>query len=129
MKTPIWPVSQPTQSEIIYRTMRKLRSESSGRWSRSCSLGPLSVRRSLYLALGKLGTKVDAVPEWIFEATSVTPDVHTNRYLFDGHVRAAEMPKGWATDLMLGNLEVALFDVNPEPEERGAAEEVRRGDG
>ena len=80
--------------------------------------GPLSVRRSLYIALGKLGTKLDSVPEWIFEATSVTPDAQTNRYLFDAHVRAAEMPKGWATELMLGNLEVALFDPNPEPEER-----------
>jgi hypothetical protein len=80
--------------------------------------GPLSVRRSLYLALGKLGTKLDSAPEWIFEATSVTPDAQTNRYLFDAHVRAAEMPKGWATELMLGNLEVALFDPNPEPEER-----------
>jgi hypothetical protein len=80
--------------------------------------GPLPVRRSLYIALGKLGTKVDSVPEWIFEATSVTPDVHTNRYLFQAHARAAEMPAGWATELMLGNLEVALLDVNPEPEER-----------
>jgi quinoprotein glucose dehydrogenase len=81
-------------------------------------LGPLPVRRSIYIALGKLGTKLDSVPEWIFEASSVTPDVHTNRYLFEGHVRAAETPKGWATELMLGNLEVALFDPNPEPEER-----------
>jgi quinoprotein glucose dehydrogenase len=80
--------------------------------------GPLPVRRSLYIALGKLGTKLDTVPEWIFEASSVTPDVHTNRYLFDAHARAAEMPKGWATELMLGNLEVALFDPNPEPQER-----------
>lgn len=79
---------------------------------------PLPVRRSLYLALGKLGTKLDTVPEWIFEATSVTPDVHTNRHLFQAHGRAAEIPPGWATELMLGNLEVALFDVNPEPEER-----------
>jgi len=80
--------------------------------------GPLSVRRSLFIALGKLGTKLDTVPEWIFEASSVTPDVHTNRYLFEAHARAAEMPKGWATELMLGNLEVALFDPNPEPQER-----------
>jgi hypothetical protein len=79
---------------------------------------PLPVRRSLYIALGKLGTKLDTVPEWIFEATSVTPDVHTNPYLFEAHVRAAEMPPGWATELMIGNLEVALFDVNPEPQER-----------
>ncbi|MCI0360525.1 MAG: hypothetical protein L0211_18770 [Planctomycetaceae bacterium] len=80
--------------------------------------GPLPVRRSLYIALGKLGTRLDTTPEWIFEATSVTPDVHANRYLFDAHVRAAEMPKGWATELLLGNLEVALFDANPEPQER-----------
>ena len=80
--------------------------------------GPLPVRRSLYIALGKLGTKLDAVPEWVFEATSVTPDVHPSRYLFEAHARAAEMPAGWGTELMLGNLEVALFDVNPEPEER-----------
>jgi glucose/arabinose dehydrogenase len=79
---------------------------------------PLPVRRSLYIALGKLGTKLDTVPEWIFEATSVTPDVHTNEYLFEAHVRAAEMPAGWATELLIGNLEVALFDVNPEPQER-----------
>jgi len=44
--------------------------------------------------------------------------VQTNRDLFDGHVRAAEMPKGWATELLIGNLEVALFDPNPEPDER-----------
>jgi len=81
-------------------------------------LGPLPVRRSLYIALGKLGTKLDSVPEWIFEATSVTPDAQANRYLFDAHVRAVETPKGWATELLLGNLEVALFDPNPEPEER-----------
>jgi len=81
-------------------------------------LAPLPVRRSIYIARGKLGSKLDSVPEWIFEASSVTPDVHTNRYLFDGHARAAETPKGWATELMLGNLEVALFDPNPEPEER-----------
>ncbi len=80
--------------------------------------GPLPVRRSLYIAIGKLGTQLDSVPEWIFEATSVTPDVHTNPYLFEAHARAAEMPAGWATELMLGNLEVALFDANPEPEER-----------
>ncbi len=79
---------------------------------------PLPVRRSLYIALGKLGTKLDTVPEWIFEATSVTPDVHTNPYLFQAHARAAETPAGWATELMLGNLEVALLDVNPEPQER-----------
>jgi hypothetical protein len=78
----------------------------------------LPARRALYIALGKLGTKLETVPEWIFEASSVTPDVHTNRHLFDGHVRAAEMPKGWATELLIGNLEVALFDPNPEPEER-----------
>lgn len=76
------------------------------------------VRRSLYLALGKLGTKYDAAPEWIFEATSVTPEHQTNRYLFDGHVRALETPKDWAAELLLGNLDVALFDPNPEPEER-----------
>jgi hypothetical protein len=76
------------------------------------------VQRSLYLALGKLGTKLESVPEWIFEATSVTPPFHANRFLFDAHVRAAEMPKGWATELMIGNLEVALFDPNPEPNER-----------
>lgn len=78
----------------------------------------LPARRSLYIALGKLGTKLETVPEWIFEATSVTPDAQTNRWLFDGHVRAAEMPKGWATELLIGNLEVALFDPNPEPDER-----------
>jgi hypothetical protein len=78
----------------------------------------LPARRSLYIALGKLGTKLDSVPEWIFEATSVTPDVHNSRHLFQAHARAAEMPKEWATVLMLGNLEVALFDPNPEPQER-----------
>jgi quinoprotein glucose dehydrogenase len=76
------------------------------------------VRRSLYLALGKLGTKYDAAPEWTFEATSVTPEHQTNRYLFDGHVRALETPQDWAAELLLGNLEVALFDPNPDPEER-----------
>jgi quinoprotein glucose dehydrogenase len=79
---------------------------------------PPAVQRSLYLALGKLGRKLDTVPEWIFEATSVTPQVQSNRHAFDGHVRAAEMPEGWATELLIGNLEVALFDPNPEPEER-----------
>jgi hypothetical protein len=78
----------------------------------------LPARRSLYIALGKLGTRLETVPEWIFEATSVTPDTQTNRHLFDAHVRAAEMPKGWATELLIGNLEVALFDPNPEPQER-----------
>ena len=78
----------------------------------------LPARRSLYIALGKLGTRLETVPEWIFEATSVTPDVLTNRWLFEAHVRAAEMPQGWATELLIGNLEVALFDPNPEPEER-----------
>jgi quinoprotein glucose dehydrogenase len=78
----------------------------------------LPVRRSLYLTLGKLGTKYDAAPEWTFEATSVTPEHQANRYLFDGHVRALEMPKDWAAELLLGNLEVALFDPNPEPDER-----------
>jgi quinoprotein glucose dehydrogenase len=78
----------------------------------------LPVRRSLYLTLGKLGTKYDAAPEWIFEATSVTPEHQTNRYLFDGHVRALETPKDWAAELLLGNLEVALFDPNPDPDER-----------
>ena len=78
----------------------------------------LPARRSLYIALGKLGTRLETVPEWIFEASSVTPDVHKNRHLFDGHVRAVEMPEGWATELLIGNLEVALFDPNPEPEER-----------
>jgi hypothetical protein len=79
---------------------------------------PPTLQRSLYLALGKLGTKVDAVPEWIFEATSVTPQVQANRHTFDGHVRAVELPKGWGAELLIGNLEVALFDPNPEPEER-----------
>jgi hypothetical protein len=79
---------------------------------------PPAVQRSLYLALGKLGRKLETVPEWIFEATSVTPRVQANRLAFDGHVRAAEMPEGWATELLIGNLEVALFDPNPDPEER-----------
>lgn len=79
---------------------------------------PPAVQRSLYLALGKLGRKLDTVPEWIFEATSVTPQLQANRHSFDGHVRAAEMPEGWAPELLIGNLEVALFDPNPEPEER-----------
>jgi quinoprotein glucose dehydrogenase len=79
---------------------------------------PPAVQRSLYLALGKLGTKLDTVPEWIFEATSVTPQVQANRHTFDGHVRAAEIPEGWAAELLIGNLDVALFDPNPEPEER-----------
>ncbi|MEX2176024.1 MAG: PQQ-dependent sugar dehydrogenase [Pirellulaceae bacterium] len=78
----------------------------------------LPAQRPLYLALGKLGTRLETVPEWIFEATSVTPAAQANRQVFDGHVRAAEMRQGAATELLLGNLEVALIDPNPDPPER-----------
>jgi hypothetical protein len=79
---------------------------------------PPAVQRSLYLTLGKLGQKLDTVPEWIFEATSVTRELQADRIVFDGHVRAAEMRAGFGTELLLGNLEVALVDPNPEPDER-----------
>jgi hypothetical protein len=79
---------------------------------------PPAVQRSLYLTLGKLGQKLDTVPEWIFEATSVTRELQSDRIVFDGHIRATELPAGFGTELMLGNLEVALVDPNPEPAER-----------
>jgi hypothetical protein len=79
---------------------------------------PPAVQRSLFLTLGKLGQKLDTVPEWIFEATSVTRELQSDRIVFDGHIRAAEMPAGAGTELMLGNLEVALIDPNVDPAER-----------
>jgi hypothetical protein len=100
------PDDQPTQEQLAGTMQNRL-----------LRAAP-PAQRSLYLALGKLGTRLDTAPEWVFEATSVTPGVQANRHLFDAHVRAAELPPGQATELLIGNLEVALFDPNPEPEER-----------
>jgi hypothetical protein len=100
------PADKPTQDSLADRLQDRLLS------------APPAVQRSLYLTLGKLGQKLDTVPEWIFEATSVTRELQTDPIVFDGHIRAAEMRPGFGTELMLGNLEVALVDPNPEPEER-----------
>jgi hypothetical protein len=100
------PADKPVQETLAANLQHQLLS------------APPAVQRSLYLTLGKLGQKLDTVPEWIFEATSVTRELQSDRIVFDGHVRAAEMPAGFCTELLLGNLEVALVDPNADPAER-----------
>ncbi|HEX5105886.1 MAG TPA: HEAT repeat domain-containing protein, partial [Pirellulaceae bacterium] len=69
------------------------------------------VPRAMFLAHGKAARSVDDA-EWAFEATSVTYQPSMGPHLFDAHVRALEMTKDAARELLLGNLDVALnFEV------------------
>lgn len=65
------------------------------------------VPHAMLLAHGKLARDVDTA-EWAFEATSVTYRPQMGPQVFTAHVRALEMTKDAARELLLGNLDVAV---------------------
>jgi hypothetical protein len=75
------------------------------------------VPRSMFLAHGKLAGKLET-SEWAFEAASVTIRKDMGPQIFDAHVRALEMTKDAARDLMLGNLDVAVNFADADAKER-----------
>jgi hypothetical protein len=75
------------------------------------------VPRGALLAHGKLAKNLDEA-EWTFEATSVTYRAHMGPQIFDAHVRALEMTKDAARDLLLGNLDVAVNFPDADAKER-----------
>jgi hypothetical protein len=61
----------------------------------------------MLLAHGKLAGNLDTA-EWSFEATSVTYRPYMGPQVFAAHVRALEMTKNAARELLIGNLDVAV---------------------
>ena len=62
---------------------------------------------AMLLAHGKVAGDLDTA-EWAFEATSVSYRPHMGPQVFNAHVRALEMTKNAARELLNGNLDVAV---------------------
>ena len=75
------------------------------------------VPRSMFLAHGKVAGKLESA-EWAYEAASVTIHKQMGPEIFDAHVRALEMTKNAARDLLLGNLDVAINFADGDAKER-----------
>jgi putative membrane-bound dehydrogenase-like protein len=75
------------------------------------------VPRSMLLAHGKVAEKLETA-EWAYEGASVTIRKEMGPEIFDAHVRALEMTKDAARDLLIGNLEVAITFEDADPKER-----------